>query len=87
MIEQQRGDIRIVIREKILAGKLPKDAPIKFWAGYGTGKKCDACELPTSTAGIEYEVDIADDRTFLFHQNCLTAWHQERAAFLVDGSR
>jgi hypothetical protein len=52
----------------------------------GTGKKCDACELPTSTAGIEYEVDMADRRTFLFHQPCLTLWHQERATYLADDS-
>src|SRR6266566_7669792 len=30
----------------------------------GTGKTCDACGLPTSMAGIEYEVDMADRRTF-----------------------
>jgi hypothetical protein len=87
MIEQQSGDISTVIRAKILAGTLPKDAPVKVWAGYGTGKKCDTCELPTSTAGIEYEVDMADHRTFVFHEYCLTAWHQERAAYLADGSR
>jgi hypothetical protein len=46
----------------------------------------DACGLPTSTAGIEYEVDMADGRTFYFHQPCLTLWHQERATYLADGS-
>jgi hypothetical protein len=37
----------------------------------GTGKTC-ACGLPTSTAGIEYEVDMADRRTFRFHEPCVT---------------
>jgi hypothetical protein len=67
-----------VIRDKILAGTLPKDAPVKVWAGYGTGKKCDACDLSTTKEGIEYEVDMADGLTFRFDQPCLALWHQER---------
>jgi hypothetical protein len=86
MPDQRCGDLSAIVRAKVNAGTLPKDAPVKVWAGYGTGKKCDAWDLPTSKAGIEYEVDIADRQTFLFHQACLTAWHQERAAYLADGS-
>ena len=85
--EPEFDDVSAVIRRKVATGLLPKHAPVKVWAGYGSGKKCDACELPTSTAGIEYEVDMADHRTFLFHEDCLTAWHQERAVYLADGSR
>ncbi len=86
MLDQRCDDLSAIIRRKGAAGLLPKDAPVKVWAGYGTGKKCDACELPTSKAGIEYEVDMADRQIFLFHEACLTAWHQERAAYLADGS-
>jgi hypothetical protein len=38
----------------------------RFWAGYGTGKTCDACDLSTTKTDIEYEADMADGRTFLF---------------------
>ena len=86
LIGQQHGDLSALIRAKVAAGTLPKYAPVKVWAGYGTGKLCDACGLPTSTAGIEYEVDMADRQTFLFHQPCLTMWHPECAAYLADGS-
>ncbi len=86
MLDQQGSDLSAIIRTKVVAGALPKDAPVKVWAGYGTGKMSDACGLPTSTAGIEYEVDMADRRIFLFHQPCLTIWHQERATYLADGS-
>ena len=82
MIELQRGDISTVIREKILAGTLPKDAPVKVFAGYGTGATCDACDLSTTKVDIEYEVDMADGRTFRFHQPCLALWHHERARYL-----
>ncbi len=79
-------DLRVTIRLKVATDIVPKDAPVKMFAGYGTGKMSDACGLPTSTAGIEYEVDMADRRIFLFHQPCLTIWHQERATYLADGS-
>ena len=82
MLDQRCGDLSALIHCRIAAGVLPKDAPVKVWAGYGTGKKCDACDLLTSKAGIECEVDMADRRTFLFHQPCLTLWHQERATYL-----
>jgi hypothetical protein len=32
---------------------------------------------------VEYEVDLADGRSFRFHQSCLALWHRERASFLA----
>lgn len=82
MIQSERDDLATVIQSKVFAGNLPKDAPARVWAGYGTGKKCDACDLITTKSDIEYEVDMADRRTFVFHAACLNLWHQERARFL-----
>jgi hypothetical protein len=31
-------DLRVTIRLKVAAGVLPKDAPVRMWAGYGTGQ-------------------------------------------------
>lgn len=82
MLQQQSGDATELIRRKVAAGLLPTEVPIKFWAGYGTGKMCDACEVSTSARDIECEVDMPDGRIVRFHQRCLTFWHQERAAYL-----
>jgi len=75
-------DLRVIIRLKVATGVLPKDAPVLLWAVYGTGKVCGACDVPTTKKDVEYDVDMADGRTFSFHQLCITLWHQERATYL-----
>jgi hypothetical protein len=70
-------DLRVTIRLKVATGILPKDAPAKMFAGYGTGKVCAAYDLSTTKKDVEYDVDMADGRTFSFHQLCITLWHQE----------
>jgi len=75
-------DLRVIIRLKVATGVLPKDAPVMMWAGYGTGKVCGACDVPTTKKDVEYDVDMADGRTFSFHQLCITLWHQERATYI-----
>jgi hypothetical protein len=89
MLQADRGDLTAIIRLKVATGVLPMEAPVKMFAGYGTGMVCVACDLSTTKADIEYEVDMADGRTFSFHQPCLALWHQERATYLKDlpGSR
>jgi hypothetical protein len=75
-------DLIAIIRLKVSAGVLPKDAPVKMFAGYGTGKVCAACDGSTTKKDVEYEVDMADGRTLSFHQPCITLWHQERGTYL-----
>jgi hypothetical protein len=82
MLQAERGDLGALVRAKVLAGTLPKDAPRKVWAGYGSGKVCSACDLPTTMKDVEYEVEMEDHQSFLFHQPCLALWHQERARYL-----
>lgn len=82
MIQSERADLGALIRSKVLAGTIPKAAPVKVWAGYGNGKVCCACDLPSTVQDVECEVDMADDRTFRFHRACLALWHQERARFI-----
>ena len=59
-------DLRVTIRLKVATGVLPKDAPVKMFAGYGTGKVCVACDLSTTKKDVEYDVDMANGRTFSF---------------------
>jgi hypothetical protein len=89
MLQADRGDLIAMIRLKVATAVLPKDAPVKMFAGYGTGMVCAACDLSTTKDDIEYEVDMADGRTFAFHQPCIALWHQERATYLtaLPGSR
>ena len=75
MLQAERGDLEEL-------GTLPKNAPLKAWAGYGSGKLCSACDLPTTIKDIEYEGEMEDHSTFLFHQPCPTRRHQERARYL-----
>jgi hypothetical protein len=82
ILQVELGDLRAIIHQKVAAGVLPKDTPVRMWAGYGTGKVCDACDLSTKKKDVEYDVDMADGRTFSFHQLCITLWHQERATYL-----
>jgi hypothetical protein len=75
------AELSAVVRHKITAGLLPTDKPRKVWVGKGMGKPCDACELPVTSADLEYETDLPDGRTLRFHQPCLAVWHEERAKF------
>jgi hypothetical protein len=77
---EQLAELRAIIRLKVAAGILPKDAPVRMWAGYGTGKVCAACALSTTMKDIEYEVDMANRQTFVFHQSCLTLWSVRRTS-------
>ena len=61
---EQLGELRAIIRLEVASGVLPKDAPVRMWAGYGTGKVCGACDVPTTKKDVEYDVDMADGRTF-----------------------
>jgi len=78
MVGQARGDVQSVIHLKVRAGILPTDAPTKVWAGPGTGMICSACDLAIRAPDLEYELQMADQRTLFFHQPCLAAWHLER---------
>jgi hypothetical protein len=71
-------DVAATIRSKIGAGllPLPPQAPGKVWVGPGSGKVCDACDVPIMAADREYEIDLPD-RTIRFHTECLTAWHEQ----------
>src|SRR5687768_13601927 len=74
--------LSVVIRAKIESGRLPMASPVKVWVGPGNERPCDVCERPILPVDLEYETDMPDGRTIRFDQACLTAWHQERAAFL-----
>ena len=42
ILQVELGDLSARIRQKVATGVLPKDAPVKIWAGYGTSEVCAA---------------------------------------------
>ena len=68
-----------IVRDKIDAGVLPLDEPVKLWAGLGSGRACTACELLILQAQAEYEPQYDDGRAaVLFHAGCHGLWEAER---------
>ena len=74
-----RGRARELIGEGKL-GKLPRGAPVRTWAGYGTGLECSLCAEPIPRKQVEYELECRSGHVvhhFRFHIGCLTAWQVE----------
>ncbi len=71
------ADLATLVADKIRSGALPfpPEPPPKYFAGKGTGQRCDVCEQAISAEQLEYEVDV-DSRTLRFHEKCLDMWRQ-----------
>jgi hypothetical protein len=69
-------DVSAVILAKIKSGTLPSpaDRSGKSYAGKGTDKACDGCDRTVTRDDVEYEIDVADDRTLRFHEHCFAMW-------------
>ena len=72
-------DLATLVTEKIRSGvrPLPPEPPQKYFAGKGTGQRCDLCEQAITEEQLEYELDLGD-RTLRFHEKCLDMWRQAR---------
>jgi hypothetical protein len=69
-----------IVRKKLDAGVLPRDQPLKVWAGIGSGKRCSACETPIPHSRTEYEAEYYDARPAIrFHAGCYETWEAERS--------
>ena len=68
-------------RERIAKEQLPREAPKRFWGGFGTGLPCALCDKPIQSDEIEYEVKPtgAAVQTLWFHRVCHYAWQLECA--------
>lgn len=65
------------IREKILAGDLPKQNCRMTWYGSGTGGTCVACERAIHFGEVEVECDLPVGGTIRLHRTCYDIWAQE----------
>jgi hypothetical protein len=67
-------DLQEVIRQKILAGDLPKEHCRMTWYGPGKGAICVACSRPITSADVEVECDLTRGGTLRFHRQCYEMW-------------
>ena len=70
-------DLRERIRQKALAGVLPKAHCRVTWYGPGTGGICAACESPVTAQEIEVECDLPAGGTIRLHRTCYDVWSRE----------
>jgi len=66
------------IREKLDAGRLPREDHIKLWARYGRNRPCAACESIILPAQVEHELEFADGRIVSMHNACAGLYEAER---------
>ena len=68
-----------LITDKVQRGVLPCDKPLKLWAGYGNGRRCDGCDKPIMMNEIERELDMPDASILRFHIVCEAFWRSATA--------
>ena len=59
------------------SGVLSQQAPLRTWAGRGTGAPCNLCGRAIQAHEVEYEIELAPataGRSLRFHFNCYRAW-------------
>jgi hypothetical protein len=74
-----RPSVLGLIRQKLDDGTLPTKAPLKIYAGYGSGEACDGCGDTIFRAQAEYELSYPDKRRiFRLHFGCASLWEALR---------
>jgi hypothetical protein len=79
LLRSLEKELRPIARERIARRQMPREAPTRFWGGFGTGQPCALCEEPIQSDEIEYEVKLigAALQTLRFHRVCHYAWQLE----------
>ena len=75
-----------LVRDKLDAGTLPHESPVKMWAGNGRGAPCTACDEPILRAQVEYEPQYDGRAPIRLHVGCHGLWQAERRrrGYLLD---
>ncbi len=80
-------EVAAVILDKIAAGLLPRETPLKVWAGRGRGRVCDGCERQITADEVEHELDFSGGRTLRLHAACSDIWRRATAEDAKSGVR
>lgn len=66
------------VRDKLAAGTLPREDPVKLWLGLGTGARCAACDETLRRSDSEYELQFERRPPILLHHRCHAMWEAQR---------
>jgi hypothetical protein len=74
--------IRLLIRQKLQDGLLPRDSTPRAFGRPGNWQKCDACEQTIAKAQLMMEIypQTHDRKPIRLHGDCYTLWNEERRA-------
>ena len=72
--------IRLLVRQKLLDGRLPLDGISRIWGGPPAGEHCDGCDrLITEPLVIEGIASLlAGRQSVQMHVECFAIWGEER---------
>ena len=73
--------ISVLIREKLAAGRLPREHFPRIRSGPGNGDTCDGCEATVARAQMMMESLDAGGRRVQFHVGCYYVWVVERRVY------
>jgi hypothetical protein len=73
--------ISVLIREKLAAGRLPRDHFPRIRSSPGNGETCDGCEATVARAQMMMESLDARGRQVQFHVGCYYVWVVERQVY------
>jgi hypothetical protein len=72
-------ELRLEVRRRIAAGRLPREPQLYLWAGAGDGQLCSLCDRVIDSQQIEYELQFGTlpQIVYRFHRICHQAWELE----------
>ena len=72
--------LRLLIRQKVASGRLPRNNIPRVWGGPGHGELCDACDGVLSKDALVIEgMPLAErPQPLRLHVECFYLWQQER---------
>jgi len=77
MPEPDEG-LRLLIRAKLVDGRLPPERMARVWARPANGETCVACETAITRAQLVMESVADREPPTQFHTRCFALWQAER---------
>jgi hypothetical protein len=73
--------LRLIVREKLMDGRLPYNGVPRFWGVAGDDGVCDACDKPITKVQLMMEglaSRLTDKKPIQVHGKCFQIWNAER---------
>lgn len=74
----EKDQRRDAVLKSLQAGALPREGPVKVWAGNGTGRACVVCARTLTPRDVEYELEFDTRQAVTLDRHCHAVWEQER---------